>query len=176
MKSAVIAAVAIISATIGSVQAGEATLQWCVTLHKQFLSGMARKIYALPNAVVCETSEALTFYLEHHEGGDDEETAKPKFVASPEGSRCRLEKQDTPFALMKGKTEEKVGGAMSVLMPPKQRFPMTIRVRQPGDSKVLFASNRDWEFFISSEKSEMVYKLAQCCRLVKQPDCLTVPR
>jgi hypothetical protein len=56
MKTAVIAAV-IGSAIIGSVQAEESVLQWCVTLHRQFLSGTARKVYALSNAVVCETSE-----------------------------------------------------------------------------------------------------------------------
>ena len=54
MKTTVIVAAAILSAIIDSVQAEEVTLQSCETLHEQFLSGVARKIYALPNAVVCE--------------------------------------------------------------------------------------------------------------------------
>jgi hypothetical protein len=52
MKTAAKAAAAIISAIIGSVQAEEVTLQWCATMYKQFLFGIARKVYALPNAVV----------------------------------------------------------------------------------------------------------------------------
>jgi hypothetical protein len=126
MKTARIVAAAIISAIIGSVQAEEATLQWCVTLHKQFLAGIARKVYALANAVVCETSKAPAAYHEHYqEFRADEEEGKQKFLASSEGSTCKLEIQDAQFELMKGKTEEEVGGAMSVLMPPKQRIANT---------------------------------------------------
>ena len=163
--------------SIASVQAEDVTLQWCVTMYKEFSDGIARKVYALPNAVICETSKAISVYHAHYqEFGAKEEEGKQKFVASPGGSKCMLEKPDAPFELMKGRTEEEVGGAMSLGMSPKQRFSMTLRVRRQGDSKVLFTSNRDWEFFRSAEKAVIVDKLTQCCTLMKEPNCLTVPR
>jgi hypothetical protein len=93
LRTSLIVTAVTISAIIGSVEAEEATLQWCATMYKQFLDGITRKIYALPNAVVCETSQALAFYHEHHEGDDDEAAAKEKFLAFPQGSKCTLEKK-----------------------------------------------------------------------------------
>src|SRR5262245_28300917 len=108
-----------------------------------------------PTPLFVNTSQALAVYHEYHEIDEDKESTKKMLLASPvRQTGCTIRTDER-------KNGRGSCGAMSLLMPPKQRFPMIVRVRRQGGSKPWVTSNRDWEFFISTKKAEMVNKLAQ---------------